>query len=88
MEEKFITQARLAAILGVKKPFLSNLLAGRGTRPSAKRAAQLEKITGIDLRCWLFGTGAELRQKLEARYGVINSKFGRPRKTTTGETAG
>lgn len=81
-----VTQRELAGILGIYNDELCSLLSGR-RRFGKTKAKQLEARTGIDLRVWLFGSVEEIRHALEARYGAINSKRGRPRKET-GETAG
>ena len=51
-------------------------MAGK-SRPSATKAAELEVVTGIGIRTWLFGRNVEIRRELERAYGKINFRRGR-----------
>jgi len=74
--ERTIAQRELAKVLGVNRSNLSELLSGK-KRFGKNNSARLEKITGIELRTWLFGKPEEIRCELEKVYGRINFKRGR-----------
>ena len=75
--ERIIFQKDIAAVLGINKSGVSALFRGK-RRFSSKRAANLERITGIGIRTWLYGTPEEIKRELEKVYGTINFKRGRP----------
>jgi len=61
---KRITQRDIADRLKVGKPWLSELLAGK-RRPGPKTAMRLERMTGINVRIWLYGKSSEIRSEIE-----------------------
>lgn len=72
-----ISQRAVAQKLGLGRPYLSEMLAGK-RRPSPQAAIRLERVTGIDIRVWLYGKRREIRSQLERFLGQkIN--FGRGR---------
>lgn len=68
--------------LGIKKSALSAMLSGR-VFPGKSRGLELEKLSGIDLRLWLYGPASVLRAALEDKFGTITD--GRGAKTKEGE---
>jgi transcriptional regulator with XRE-family HTH domain len=73
---KTITQRSISKRLGLDPSFFCKLINGK-QRPSALKAANLEVVTGIGIRTWLFGKPVELKRELERVYGKINFKRGR-----------
>ena len=73
---KITTQKQIAQRVGLDPSFLSKIMAGKA-RPSATKAAELEVVTGIGIRTWLFGRNVEIRRELERAYGKINFRRGR-----------
>ena len=70
---KIITQKQIAQRVGLDPSFLSKIMAGK-SRPSATKAAELEVVTGIGIRTWLFGRNVEIRRELERAYGRLPLK--------------
>jgi transcriptional regulator with XRE-family HTH domain len=73
---KIITQKQTAQRLGLDPSFFSKIMAGK-SRPSAIKAAELEVVTGIGIRTWLYGRPGEIIRELERAYGKINFRRGR-----------
>ena len=73
---KTTTQKSLSTRLGEDPAFFNKMLNGK-KKPTAARAAKLERQTGIGIRTWLFGKPDEIRRELEKVYGKINFKRGR-----------
>lgn len=73
---KTITQREMSKRLKVDPSFLCKIINGK-KRPTADRAANLEVVSGIGIRTWLFGKPAEIKRELEKVYGKINFKRGR-----------
>lgn len=71
-----ISQGELAKRLGISQSCLSDLLNGK-KRPRLGNAVKFEEATGIERTVWLYGEPAEIRKRLEARFGVIGAPRGR-----------
>ena len=65
---KRITQKAVASELGIPESFLHYILNGK-RRPSAKRAAVLERKTGIGRMTWLYGSPGRIKKELESTFG-------------------
>lgn len=76
MVMKTTTQRTLSKRLGLNPSAFCKIINGK-QRPSAAKAANLEVVTGIGIRTWLFGKPVELKRELERVYGKINFKRGR-----------
>ena len=74
---KTITQKELSKRLGMDFSNLSKVLRGK-RKVSTEKAADLEQITAIGLRVWLFGTPVQIQDEIEKIYGKINFRRGRP----------
>lgn len=73
---KNITQREISKRLGVDPSFFCKIINGK-KKPTAKKAAHLETVSGIGIRTWLYSKNSEIKKELEKVYGKINFKRGR-----------
>jgi len=60
---------RLASLVGISRPYLSEILAGNKTHPSWKMASRLAAITQTSVALWNEGTAKARRVAVE-RWGA------------------
>jgi len=56
----------LAELVGISRPYMSQILSGRRANPSKKILKRLAALTRTDIALWVAGTPAAMKAAVEA----------------------